>query len=206
MRSSCGTSRRGNRNTQRPWPVLASTWYTGRMQWTEERIDWAQGLYETGMSLEEIGRLLGSAGDRVRDQLRKRGLGIRGKGFYSIGERNPSWRGGKHFDKSGYVMVYSPTHPHRNGYDNVREHRLVMEKKLGRYLQPHEVVDHRNGVKSDNRLSNLRLFSKNGEHLAATLKGKCPKWSADGKRRMLVGGRAWRAKQKKSRRTLDAAA
>ncbi len=61
----------------------------------------------------------------------------------------------------GYVFVKDRKHPRANKYTGrVREHILVMEKKLGRLLEKDEEVHHRNGIKSDNHPRNLELWSK----------------------------------------------
>lgn len=41
----------------------------------------------------------------------------------------------------------------------VAEHRVVMEQAVGRQLYPEETVHHINGVKDDNRLGNLELWT-----------------------------------------------
>jgi hypothetical protein len=79
------------------------------------------------------------------------------------GPKHPMWNGGRNINTQGYVLIYSPDHPYKDKRSCVREHRLVMEKHLGRYLKPDENVHHKNGDKQDNRLENLELLTKN-EH------------------------------------------
>jgi endogenous inhibitor of DNA gyrase (YacG/DUF329 family) len=69
----------------------------------------------------------------------------------------------------GYVKVWEPEHPSAvAGW--VLEHRLVMEKHLGRLLTPAEEVDHVDSdpaARSDNRLENLQVLSR-GAHRKKT--------------------------------------
>ena len=64
----------------------------------------------------------------------------------------------------GYVIVYVPKHPkaHKDGYQML--HTVVMERAIGRYLEPNEVVHHINHDRKDNRLENLMLMDKK-EHM-----------------------------------------
>ena len=75
------------------------------------------------------------------------------------GEKHWNWNGGKML-LSGYVYLKAVDHPYKNSAQRVAEHRLVMEKKLGRYLTTNEEVHHINGNKTDNRIENLELVIK----------------------------------------------
>lgn len=81
-----------------------------------------------------------------------------------IGFKNPRWCGEKRTNTQGYILIRKPKHPFCDCYGFVREHRLVMEKHLGRFLKKNEVVHHINGNKQDNRLENLVVCSDSVHH------------------------------------------
>lgn len=75
------------------------------------------------------------------------------------GAQNPGWSGGT-TRTAGYRLVRAPEgytgRVNSNGY--VLEHRLVVEQREGRILEPHERVHHKNGQRDDNRPENLELW------------------------------------------------
>lgn len=67
--------------------------------------------------------------------------------------------GTRYIAQSGYVFIKVGIRKWR------QEHRLVVERELGRPLSRHEHVHHINHVKTDNRPENLQVLT-NTEHYA----------------------------------------
>jgi hypothetical protein len=77
------------------------------------------------------------------------------------GRFNPRWNGGTISGPDGRIMVFSPNHPHPNRSGHyVFRYRLMVEKHLGRYLLPSEIVRHKNGNPTDDRIDNLEVMDR----------------------------------------------
>lgn len=81
-----------------------------------------------------------------------------------IGANNILWQGGRK-KHHGYIQILKPDHPFCNKQGYVFEHRLVVERQIGRYLKTKkEVIHHINGTKDDNCKENLMAFINESAH------------------------------------------
>lgn len=78
---------------------------------------------------------------------------------HKVGEHGPHWKGGQPVTGNGYVREYCPDHPYADPDGYVLQHRLVVERSIGRVLDPKEQVHHRDQNKQNNELPNLEVLS-----------------------------------------------
>lgn len=86
------------------------------------------------------------------------------KNQFKSRENHPAWKGGRIQVKGGYIHILID-----GKYQ--AEHRIVMEKKLGRKLKDYEQVHHINGIKDDNRIDNLAVVHKKNHYGKITCSG-----------------------------------
>lgn len=162
-------------------------------EWPVDQI--RQWVEVDGKTHQWIGDQLGTSPKQIHKICKREGVTSQRRGPRA-GPGHPNWKGGRLRDEDGYWLVWVADHPGvrrragragSQGY--IAEHRLVMERKIGRYLEPQEVVHHLNGKNDDNRPENLELFACNADHLRTELTGRCPNWTEDGKRRIREGHR-----------------
>jgi transposase-like protein len=127
--------------------------------------------YNEERSLERVARVFGCSPNTVRTILRESGIAPGPMGRPNPPGTPPSWN--RCIASNGYVTWYgwiSVRESNGGRYQVIHEHRLVMERAIGRPLLKHEEVHHRNGDRSDNRLENLEL--RVGKH--GTGMSHCP--------------------------------
>ena len=79
--------------------------------------------------------------------------------YWQLGDRNNNWKGGRKIDGDGYILIRVENHPFKRKDGYVFEHRLVVEKFVGRYLTPDEVIHHLDGNKANNKIDNLKIMT-----------------------------------------------
>lgn len=160
---------------------------TGRPRTLVLPMDEIRELAAQGLCLRQLAERYGCSRQAMLDRMREAGI-PRLPPWSQPGSRNPAWKGGRQVDSDGYILIHQPDHPHANVAGCVREHRLVMEQIVGRYLLSTEVVHHKDGDKQNNAPSNLELYSKNSDHLRDELTGRTPNYSPEGRQRMRENG------------------
>lgn len=75
--------------------------------------------------------------------------------FRSKGDGHVGYSGYKEFRGQKWIG-----HPCADKYGRIMEHRFVMYNHIGRPLKDHENVHHKNGLRDDNRIENLELWTK----------------------------------------------
>lgn len=84
---------------------------------------------------------------------------------HQTGNGNSVWNNGRTIANGGYVMLLVRNHPHADVNGRVKEEHLVIEKHIGRYLIPNEVVHHKDENKQNNKIKNLQVMTRK-EHSA----------------------------------------
>jgi hypothetical protein len=123
-------------------------------------------LLAAGWSAREVARLLGISRDAVLQRMKYWRVQEHLPSGGQKGKRNGRWKGGRRINHDGYIQICCYNHPYRDARGYVFEHRLVMEKKLGRYLTAEEVVHHKDYDRKNNKIENLVLFPNQKAHIA----------------------------------------
>jgi len=71
-----------------------------------------------------------------------------------VGEKSPRWNGGIYNHSNKYTHIRQPDGTYK------QEHRIIMEKYLGRELDSDEIVHHIDGDGKNNKLENLKLMNR----------------------------------------------
>ncbi len=80
-------------------------------------------------------------------------------GHQNRGANHPNYKGGQVIAK-GYVWFLIPDHPRHTPRGYVKRAWLVMEEQLGRYLEPGEIVHHKDGDKLNDDPNNLMVTDR----------------------------------------------
>lgn len=142
-------------------------------------IDMAKKLYyQDKLTFGQVGQQLGMSGSLIADRFTELGLPHRTKSengrllaqkglipqLTSKGINHCNWKGGRHKTTEGYALIYMPDYPRANKDGYVLEHIWVWEQTHNKPLPDGWIIHHINGIKDDNRPSNLKAMPRNKHH------------------------------------------
>lgn len=135
----------------------AKYWEKGELEFLKQNY----GKLNTRKLAKRLKRSLGC----VHTRAYLLGLKFAKEGYKDVrgGEKHHNWKGGR-VPIGIYILIYQPTHPYKTQLGYVLEHRLVMEKAIGRYLKPKERVHHIDFDGNNNVIDNLHLFPDIKDH------------------------------------------
>jgi hypothetical protein len=171
----CGACKRerlvlSNHATRKTYSGICKSCTNGE-SWQDETLANGSVIFWSRRSRQQIPIQCGKCGsERVAHAANIRTEEFTGlcRSCLHTGPTSTTWKGGRVL-KQGYVHIkIYPEHPlyqamaTATGY--IPEHRLIMAEHIGRPLKRTEVVHHKNGIKTDNRIENLELFASFKDH------------------------------------------
>lgn len=128
---------------------------TSKRALTKKQVSKLILLYESGISGRSLSDIFKISDKTTLNYLHKNNVKIR-----SLSESQ--YKGSRTKNSHGYITVHVLPKDYKykvSNRPNMLEHRLIMSRHLNRKLKRYENVHHINGIRDDNRLENLELWS-----------------------------------------------
>jgi len=118
-------------------------------------------LYINGKTAQQIAKLFGVYKQPVLNSLKRTQTPRRKWWPRAAKEKHGNWHGGTRMIK-GYKHIYLPGHRLARTDGWIAEHRLLKELEI---IEKSQIVHHKDGIRTNNSLENLLVFSNNSEHI-----------------------------------------
>jgi hypothetical protein len=125
------------------------------MTYSAQKRDQMLETYAELRSIPRTAERLGVGSGTVANVLREKGVSRRPIGGVRKDPGQPP-RWARRKASNGYITWYGWIGG-KDRYATLSEHRLLVEREIGRPLHRSEQVHHKNGLRDDNRLDNLEL-------------------------------------------------